>query len=439
VGRCAPQESELRCQKAGGTIGIPLDQVARVETDRASPHPSPPTVTSSRFAPAAHAASPRPTGPLPVAEVAAPLLPGDLTPTVVQARIDHLTRSLGVTVADTASVRRELSLMHGWLGNAAMLANDYQRAEGHYADALQHDPELLSVRVNRGAALIALRRYDAADRLLLEVLPERPGLAEALDLLGESAFQAGRLDEAISHWERAQAARPDPRLESRLEQARRLRDAEDGFHQSGATHFLLKFDGGEATPELAREILAHLEDSYAALASRFAHYPDTLIQVTLYSRQAFHAATDSPQWVGGLFDGQIRIPVRGLTHLTPHVKRVLVHELAHSFIHSKTQGNAPPWIQEGVAQVVEGKSAAADRESLASERRAAGGSEHGLAFGYTASLSQVEFLISSWSESHLNALLDHLGRGADIDAALKAVTGHPQREFLRAWEEWLER
>ena len=41
--------------------------------------------------------------------------------------------------------------------------------------------------------------------------------------------------------------------------------------------------------------------------------------------------------------------------MTPELSRVLKHELTHSFVGQKTRGHAPTWIQEGLAQWMEGK------------------------------------------------------------------------------------
>jgi hypothetical protein len=41
--------------------------------------------------------------------------------------------------------------------------------------------------------------------------------------------------------------------------------------------------------------------------------------------------------------------------VTPELARVLKHELTHSFLTEKTHGRCPVWLQEGLAQWMEGK------------------------------------------------------------------------------------
>jgi hypothetical protein len=170
-----------------------------------------------------------------------------------------------------------------------------------------------------------------------------------------------------------------------------------------------------------------------------AHVPERSIGVVLYPRRSFKEATASPDWVGGLFDGQVRVPIGGLTRLDSSIRRVLTHELAHAFITSKTRGNAPRWVQEGYAQVIEGRSAMGLRQALAQAFHILGGTASAGEFTYPKSLSQLEFFIETWSESHFLELLDQLGRGTDIDASLRSVTGLGESEFLSAWGAWLER
>src|SRR6202011_4017483 len=75
----------------------------------------------------------------------------------------------------------------------------------------------------------------------------------------------------------------------------------------------------------------------------------------LYTNQTFVDITRAPAWVGALNDGRIRVPVEGLTSMTEELARVLMHELTHSFVGQKTGGHCPVWLQEGIAQYMEGK------------------------------------------------------------------------------------
>jgi hypothetical protein len=66
-----------------------------------------------------------------------------------------------------------------------------------------------------------------------------------------------------------------------------------------------------------------------------------------------------------LNDGKIRIPVSGLTKMTPDLARVLKHESTHSFVRQIALGHCPTWFNEGLAQLEEGATSAAWGNQLA--------------------------------------------------------------------------
>jgi len=410
-------------------IGIPLAQIRRVEKTV-----SPPMRIMSRPGPV-RAAPASPAEPEPVRPQE---MPGGFDAAAAADRLARLEGSLGRVGVDEAATRKEIAVLHAYLGNLAMTAKDYDTAESHYRRSLGQDPELLTARLNLVTLLIDLDRYQEADNLLDTALAQQPEHPRTLFLMGESEFQQGHLDEAIALWEKALAIEPNTMIQTRLDRARRLGEAEQGYFQSNAAHFSLRFDGDEASPELAQEILDTLENAWSELSLRLAHYPEAVILVTLYPKTAFHEVTDSPEWVGGLFDGQIRVPVGGISRMTPRLRSVLRHEVAHCFVASKTRGNAPRWLQEGFAQVVEGRSASREKPGLAQAWRTLGGAAANSTFSYPKSLSQMEFFLHTWSQSHLNDLLDHLGRGTDISAAMRSVTGLSLEQFYEAWGTWLQ-
>jgi hypothetical protein len=154
--------------------------------------------------------------------------------------------------------------------------------------------------------------------------------------------------------------------------------------------------------------------------------------VILYTGQAFADITRAPSWAGAINDGRIRIPVQGLTSVTSELARVLKHELTHSFIAQKSRGRAPTWLQEGVAQWMEGRrsnGAAGALVELAGQGRAPGlqmleGSWMALSggaasFAYAYSLAAVEAIIQSGGISDVSRLLDRIATSASIDAALR--------------------
>jgi hypothetical protein len=60
-----------------------------------------------------------------------------------------------------------------------------------------------------------------------------------------------------------------------------------------------------------------------------------------------------PDWVAAVFDGKLRVPVE-MMHYREIYRPVLFHELTHSFVRAMTRAKVALWINEGIAQVVDG-------------------------------------------------------------------------------------
>src|SRR4029077_7964480 len=171
---------------------------------------------------------------------------------------------------------------------------------------------------------------------------------------GWAYFGLNKLDQAVAEWKHALALRPDAEIEAALNKALRDKEVEAQYKENESSHFNLRYSGA-SEPAMARDVLRTLEHHFDAIQSELSFAPPDSIGVILYTQQAFADITQAPAWVGALNDGRIRVPVQGLSSVTPELSRVLRHELTHSFIQQKTRGHAPTWIHEGLAQYMEGK------------------------------------------------------------------------------------
>ena len=156
----------------------------------------------------------------------------------------------------------------------------------------------------------------------------------------------------------------------------------------------------------------------------------------LFPTRAFREVTQSPDWVGGLYDGKIRVPLGGLESLTRRAKQVLSHELTHAVIHSKSRGNCPRWLHEGLAQRAENKRLTPERrreiaEQLAGRDASDWDEER---FSYPMALSLTRYLESRWGFDTLVSLLDLLGEGEELDSALRRFYGEDYAAICRRWK-----
>src|SRR5260370_24815750 len=86
-------------------------------------------------------------------------------------------------------------------------------------------------------------------------------------------------------------------------------------------------------------------------------------------------------------DGKTRVTVSGMTEGRPELGRVLSHELTHSFVRATGHGHVPQWLNEGLAQLEEGRTTAPMGARLASL----------YASGNQVPLSQLEGFFTSYS------------------------------------------
>jgi hypothetical protein len=259
------------------------------------------------------------------------------------------------------------------------------------------------------------------------------------------------MNQAVAEWKRALALRPDSEVQAALDKAQRDKQEEESYKENESSHFTLRYSGS-AEPALAREVLRALEAHFSAIESELNFTPPDSIGVVLYTQQAFADITRAPGWVGALNDGRIRVPVQGLSGVTPELSRVLRHELTHSFVGQKTRGHAPTWIQEGLAQWMEGKRSSENADVLgqiykdghATSLGRLEGSWMGLpgdaaGYAYAWALANVEYIVEAGGMGDIERILDRIGGGSSTEAALREVLHSDYNDLMQSTSEYLHK
>jgi tetratricopeptide (TPR) repeat protein len=332
-------------------------------------------------------------------------------------------------------------------GNAAMAAAGYflagkheeeaghrQVAQSYFTHALGLDPENAAILTHYAAVLLQGGDHrgalEAARRATLLV----PDSADAFAVLGFAQFMSDRSRDAIVSWKRSLQLRPDAMVQRYLAKAQREVAAEANFSQSETGHFTLRYEGRQTSDEFRRQLTQALEADYTDLVGQLDSEPRYSIPVVLYTEQQFFDVTQAPGWTSAMNDGKLRIPVNGLTELTPDLARVLKHELAHSFINQLSAGRCPQWLHEGIAQLLEPRSAAPFGRRLGqlmTEHQALpfnmldgsfirfSAPEARLA--YDESLAAAEYIRDTYGMSDLVRILQRIAAGSSTEAALRAT------------------
>jgi hypothetical protein len=327
---------------------------------------------------------------------------------------------------------------------------NFPQARRYYETALHFEPENATLLIYYAATL--LRTGDAAQALpyaehAARVAPESP---DALAMLGFVEFAGDHTQEAIRCWKKSLALRPDPTVSQYLAKAERESSAEAEFSERESSHFNLHFEGKDTSENFRRDLLAALDSDYDDLVRDLGYSPRNNIAVTLYTQQTFFDVTQAPSWTGALNDGRLRIPVSGVSSVTSDLARVLKHELTHSFIAQMSNNRCPTWLNEGIAQLEEGKSSASSGHTLSLMYSAGAEIPYNMLEGsfmsfsrqeasvaYAESLATVEYMNSTYGMSDIQRILGLLSQGSSTEAALRSSIHSDYRQLRDEMARWL--
>lgn len=421
-----------------GTLSLPRSIVERIVRDDRSP---------SGFGPseAPPVSAPRLDVGEGFAELADRVVRGGSVDNALLATLENDARGRSPeAIAKVAAAHHAAAQFLVAKGQLDAAANQYKRA-------LIFAPENVPLLLNLAVLDLRQSQYTAAMDPLARARRLEPESADVAKLLGWAYSGANKLDQAVEEWNRALKLRPDPEVSSALAKAKQDRDEEASYREGETAHFSVKYSGS-AAPDLARGILRTLEEHYRDLQSQLDFSPPEPIAVILYTNQAFADITRAPGWAGALNDGRIRIPVQGLSSVTGEMSHILKHELTHSFITQKTHGRCPTWLQEGLAQFLEGRrsrDAAStlidvyEHNSAPSFAQMEGSwmalSGDGAAFAYAWSLAAVEAIVYGNGMSDISRLLDHVSTDASTEAALIASLRMDYAELAHQTSAYLHR
>ena len=323
--------------------------------------------------------------------------------------------------------------------NEALLARNFESASRGFRDVVDLVPGEPGPRVGYAVAEMALGRDAMALPVVLDGLVRTPDDPQLLEVLGDLRYRDERVDEALTSWREAFRLAPADHLRDKIVKAEREQTAGRDYAFSAAAHFNLRYDGA-VDADLVASLTDFLEDRYRKLSSVYRHVLSQPVTVLVYPKQEFHDVTQSGAEVAGLYDGKIRVPLGGLRRLGPDAERVLAHELTHAIVHSKTRGNCPRWLQEGLAQISEERPLKrSDLAQIARSLRAETPSTWpDAAFSYPSALAFTRFLESRRGFDVLVSVLDRLGDGDSLDAALSASYGATYAELAAEWANSLE-
>jgi hypothetical protein len=341
-------------------------------------------------------------------------------------RISRILLVLAVLAAPLPALAADPDVQAGF---DALQAGDGAKAATAFRRALADDPKDPAALYGAGAAAHLLGRERDAMSWLKQALDVEPRLAAASALLGEIAYHEGDLTLAIKTYETALTHTPgEVFFHERLAALRSEAAVHGGMEAFKDDRFAIMFSG-PVNRVLAERATLVLRDSFWKIGQWLGSYPSNPVTVVFYTDKQFRDITGAPEWAGGGFDGQIRMPVAGATQNLREFDRILTHELSHAMLASIAARNVPAWLNEGLAMFFDGNDAAASEKRLTDahvyvplqhlQAGFSGLSANQAAVAYEVSAFATSALIAKLGGGNLQFFLHDLDRGLTVEAAVQ--------------------
>ncbi|OGF67178.1 MAG: hypothetical protein A2Y62_07160 [Candidatus Fischerbacteria bacterium RBG_13_37_8] len=311
------------------------------------------------------------------------------------------------------------------------LKKDYNKAIELYKLALPHN--------KMAAVYIGLCYYWRKDYINAVTYFEQALQFNKVDFIAKkyvalSYYNLNDLERARKLMEEALLLMDDNELKELQTMLLEERKVMDGYSDLSGVKFKILFSK-EKTLSAERTVLDILNEAYRTIGGRLDLYPSQPITVILYNEKDFFDITRSPGWAGGLYDGKIRLPIKGMEEQKQILTRILFHEYVHALVHTITP-KCPLWINEGLAQYF----SEIDMEKIGQviplqtlEDSFPGDTEQ-VIIAYVESYSAVSYLIDRYSIYRMKELLYAIGKTGDVKTAFESALFISYDSFLKTWE-----
>jgi tetratricopeptide (TPR) repeat protein len=314
----------------------------------------------------------------------------------------------------------------GW---AAIKAGNLPAAQDAFREAIALDPKNAGLRLAAGTVAFLQRRDPEAKAHFEQALALDPKMILARLQLAQVVRRQGDYNEAIRQLEMAAVAAPDAAaVRDTLDRWKRERELHERMRLEVGDFFTVSFEGPEDAA-MAAQALESLNRAYWRICDLLGAYPPKSVPVVLYSGEQFQDITRSPKWAAAVYDGIIRVPMRGADEKGEDLDRVLAHEFSHALIRSIATRGLPTWLNEGLASALESESEnlewadtvvsqVAERPPL-SQLAGPFGKLNGAqaAVAYATSALAARRLLDEAGGAAITNLLRDLGAGVDFETA----------------------
>lgn len=266
-----------------------------------------------------------------------------------------------------------------------------------------------------------------AERVLQALVAAHPGAKEAYPLLVQCAFRRGDAAEA-RRWVDA-LARFDPGFDGLPLLREQLANLESG--RGAFSSRLRVICDGNCPLGLEREILDAGERAWTRLSHDLGRAPTSPVSIRIVD-----GASMPTEWAAAVFDGQVRLPLDAALQ-SDRRDAILTHELAHAFLVDLSGGRIPLWLNEGLAQWLEGRRPSSRPEArgaswldeLPTRKEFMDLSAEDADLAYSYSLSVTDELMSLHGSTTVVRYLELLAGGVPDEPAFERTFGRTYRNL----------
>lgn len=231
---------------------------------------------------------------------------------------------------------------------------------------------------------------------------------------------------------------------------------ESGMDTGATWHFEVRFQDIKEQEDVRRRVLTFLEEAYNEVTRKFSYYPEEPTQVVLYAsnEEMMSGVNGAVSWMAACYNGKMRIPLKDTELPDSELAELLRHEFTHAIVSKISQGKAVPgWLNEGLAQILEGEDqtkAESDFESWVRDARgqnraatipltALGGTFQGIQdrrtvrMAYVQSMLFTQYLEGKFGFWKVQQLVQNLGEGSSLDEAVRYTFGGDMKGHEEKW------
>lgn len=294
-----------------------------------------------------------------------PLAPGDDVASLndrARAALDQDQPGEAVTLLEKAHkldpsqevIRTNLAWAYFKRGKQALGDYRLDQAGADYRRAIELNPNETGYQLHLAQLLVRRYRLDEAEKVIRELLANAPDNLDGWLVLGDIDSLQDDLPAAQEAYEKA-AASTDRQLadmaRSAADRTGRQYAVEKNYRTDTTPYFVIRGPSQSKGPLMSVRVANVLDRARAEVCAALNVSPQRKATVVLYPPDAFREVTGTHEWVGGLFDRKIRLPITDVERDLPDIERSFRHEFTHLIV-SEIAPACPVFLNEGLAQVM---------------------------------------------------------------------------------------